>query len=221
MSQTVEMHIIARIRSDFPTKFGIPRQSGLADVPARIVFEPEYRNADALRGIEGFSHLWLIWQFSQALTSEFHPTVRPPRLGGNERRGVFATRSPYRPNALGLSCVELAGVENGELIVRGADLLDGTPIFDIKPYLPYVDAYPDARGGFTDTTKEYALQVVCPDALLCKVPENKRAALSGVLKNDPRPAYQHDPERVYTLDFGENKVRFSVDGDVLTVQEIL
>ena len=151
----------------------------------------------------------------------WRPTVPPPRLGGNERRGVFATRSPYRPNALGLSCVELAGVENGELIVRGADLLDGTPIFDIKPYLPYVDAYPDARGGFTDTTKEYALQVVCPDALLCKVPENKRAALFGVLKNDPRPAYQHDPERVYTLDFGENKVRFSVDGDVLTVREIL
>lgn len=213
---------VAYIRSDFSEKFGIPRQSGLVDaLTARIVFEPEFRRPEAIRDIEGFSHLWLIWQFSQALTSEFHPTVRPPRLGGNERRGVFATRSPYRPNALGLSCVELAGVENGELIVRGADLLDGTPIFDIKPYLPYVDAYPDARGGFTDTTKEYALQVVCPDALLCKVPENKRAALSGVLKNDPRPAYQHDPERVYTLDFGENKVRFSVDGDVLTVREIL
>ena len=214
--------VIARIRSDFKTKFGVPRQSGLVEaLRARIVFEPEYRNADALRGIEGFSHLWLIWQFSEAVREDWSPTVRPPRLGGNERRGVFATRSPYRPNALGLSCVELAGVENGELIVRGADLLDGTPIFDIKPYLPYVDAYPDARGGFTDTTKEYALQVVCPDALLCKVPENKRAALSGVLKNDPRPAYQHDPERVYTLDFGENKVRFSVDGDVLTVREIL
>lgn len=213
---------VAYIRSDFSEKFGIPRQSGLVDaLTARIVFEPEFRRPEAIRDIEGFSHLWLIWQFSQALTSEFHPTVRPPRLGGNERRGVFATRSPYRPNALGLSCVELAGVENGELIVRGADLLDGTPIFDIKPYLPYVDAYPDARGGFTDTTKEYALQVVCPDALLCKVPENKRAALSGVLKNDPRPAYQHDPERVYTLDFGENKVKFSVDGDVLTVREIL
>lgn len=212
---------VAYIRSDFSEKFGIPRQSGLVDaLTARIVFEPEFRRPEAIRDIEGFSHLWLIWQFSQALTSEFHPTVRPPRLGGNERRGVFATRSPYRPNALGLSCVELAGVENGELIVRGADLLDGTPIFDIKPYLPYVDAYPDARGGFTDTTKEYALQVVCPDALLCKVPENKRAALSGVLKNDPRPAYQHDPERVYALDFGGNNVKFTVAGDVLTVTEI-
>ena len=147
--------------------------------------------------------------------------MRPPRLGGNERRGVFATRSPYRPNALGLSCVELAGVENGELIVRGADLLDGTPIFDIKPYLPYVDAHPEARGGFTETTKEYALQVHCPDALLCKVPKDKRAALLGVLKNDPRPAYQHDPGRVYALDFGQNKIRFTVDGAVLTVTEIL
>ena len=212
---------IARIETPFAEKFGVPRQSGVAACPGRIVFEPPYRDPAALRGLEDFSHIWLIWQFDRALRQGWSPTVRPPRLGGNERRGVFATRSPYRPNALGLSCVELAGVENGELIVRGADLLDGTPIFDIKPYLPYVDAYPDARGGFTDTTKEYALQVVCPDALLCKVPENKRAALSGVLKNDPRPAYQHDPERVYTLDFGENKVRFSVDGDVLTVREIL
>ena len=192
------IHPIAHIRTDFTDKFGIPRQSGLVpELTARIVFEPEYRDPNALVGIEGYDRLWLIWQFS---------TV---------------ARSPYRPNALGLSCVELAGVENGELIVRGADLLDGTPIFDIKPYLPYVDAYPDARGGFTDTTKEYALQVVCPDALLCKVPENKRAALSGVLKNDPRPAYQHDPERVYTLDFGCNKVKFTVDGDILKVVDIL
>ena len=221
------IHPIAHIRTDFTDKFGIPRQSGLVpELTARIVFEPEYRDPNALVGIEGYDRLWLIWQFSTvaaeyAAGKSWRPTVRPPRLGGNERRGVFATRSPYRPNALGLSCVELAGVENGELIVRGADLLDGTPIFDIKPYLPYVDAYPDARGGFTDTTKEYALQVVCPDALLCKVPENKRAALSGVLKNDPRPAYQHDPERVYTLDFGGNKVKFTVDGDILKVVDIL
>ena len=178
------IHPIAHIRTDFTDKFGIPRQSGLVpELTARIVFEPEYRDPNALVGIEGYDRLWLIWQFSTvaaeyAAGKSWRPTVRPPRLGGNER-------------------------------------------FDIKPYLPYVDAYPDARGGFTDTTKEYALQVVCPDALLCKVPENKRAALSGVLKNDPRPAYQHDPERVYTLDFGENKVRFSVDGDVLTVREIL
>lgn len=223
----MELRPIAVIRTDFSDKFGIPRQSGLVPaLTARIVPEPDFRTADAFRGIEQYSHLWLLWQFSTvaaeyAAGKSWRPTVRPPRLGGNERRGVFATRSPYRPNALGLSCVELAGVENGELIVRGADLLDGTPIFDIKPYLPYVDAYPDARGGFTDTTKEYALQVVCPDALLCKVPENKRAALSGVLKNDPRPAYQHDPGRVYALDFGQNKIRFTVDGAVLTVTEIL
>ena len=227
MSEQNNMKIIARIHNDFQTKFGIPHQSNrLSALKATIVFEPEYRDPNALVGIEGYDRLWLIWQFSTvaaeyAAGKSWRPTVRPPRLGGNERRGVFATRSPYRPNALGLSCVELAGVENGELIVRGADLLDGTPIFDIKPYLPYVDAYPDARGGFTDTTKEYALQVVCPDALLCKVPENKRAALSGVLKNDPRPAYQHDPERVYTLDFGCNKVKFTVDGDILKVVDIL
>ena len=220
--EAMTLKVIAHIHTAFPTKFGIPRQSGLVEeLRGEIIFTPEYRNPDALRGLEDFSHIWLVWQFSGAVRESWSPTVRPPRLGGNERRGVFATRSPYRPNALGLSCVELAGVENGELIVRGADLLDGTPIFDIKPYLPYVDAYPDARGGFTDTTKEYALQVVCPDALLCKVPENKRAALSGVLKNDPRPAYQHDPERVYTLDFGCNKVKFTVDGDILKVVDIL
>ena len=201
--------------------------SGLVpELTARIVFAPEYRDPNALTGIEGYDRLWLIWQFSTvaaeyAAGKSWRPTVRPPRLGGNERRGVFATRSPYRPNALGLSCVELAGVENGDLIVRGADLLDGTPIFDIKPYLPYVDAYPEARGGFTDTTRAYALQVICPDALLCKLPEEKRPALLGVLKNDPRPAYQHDPARVYALDFGSNKVKFTVDGDVLRVVDIL
>ena len=221
------IHPIAHIHTDFTDKFGIPRQSGLVpELTARIVFEPEYRDPNALVGIEGYDRLWLIWQFSTvaaeyAAGKSWRPTVRPPRLGGNERRGVFATRSPYRPNALGLSCVELAGVENGDLIVRGADLLDGTPIFDIKPYLPYVDAYPEARGGFTDTTRAYALQVICPDALLCKVPEEKRPALLGVLKNDPRPAYQHDPARVYVLDFGSNKVKFTVDGENLTVIDIL
>ena len=218
---------IAHIKSDFTDKFGIPRQSGLVpELTARIVFEPEYRDPNALVGLEGYSHLWLIWQFSTvaaeyAAGKSWRPTVRPPRLGGNARRGVFATRSPYRPNALGLSCVEMAGIENGDILVKGGDLLDGTPIFDIKPYLPYVDAHPEARGGFTEQTAAYALEVQCPQPLLDKLPKNKRAALLGVLKNDPRPAYQHDPERVYTLDFGENKVRFSVDGDVLTVQEIL
>ena len=217
---------IAYIETPFDEKFGVPRQSGIADCPGRIVLAPAFRDCDAVRGLEGFSHIWLLWQFDRAAGHGWSPTVRPPRLGGNERVGVFASRSPFRPNGLGLSAVELEHVSLDEadspvLYVRGADMVSGTPIFDIKPYLPYVDAYPDARGGFTDTTKEYALQVVCPDALLCKVPENKRAALSGVLKNDPRPAYQHDPERVYTLDFGENKVKFSVDGDVLTVREIL
>ena len=220
--EEMTLKVIAHIHTAFPTKFGIPRQSGLVDeLRGEVIFTPEYRNADAVRGLEDFSHIWLVWQFSGAVRDSWSPTVRPPRLGGNERRGVFATRSPYRPNALGLSCVELAGVENGDLIVRGADLLDGTPIFDIKPYLPYVDAYPDARGGFTDTTRAYALQVICPDALLCKVPEEKRPALLGVLKNDPRPAYQHDPARVYALDFGSNKVKFTVDGDVLRVVDIL
>ena len=218
---------IAHIKSDFTDKFGIPRQSGLVpELTARIVFEPEYRDPNALVGLEGYSHLWLIWQFSTvaaeyAAGKSWRPTVRPPRLGGNARRGVFATRSPYRPNALGLSCVELSGIENGDILVKGADLLDGTPIFDIKPYLPYVDAHPEARGGFTEQTAAYALEVQCPQLLLDKLPENKRAALLGVLKNDPRPAYQHDPARVYALDFGSNKVKFTVDGDVLRVVDIL
>ena len=217
---------IAHIETPFAEKFGVPRQSGVADCSGRIVFAPAYRDPAALRGLEEFSHIWLIWQFDRALRQGWSPTVRPPRLGGNARMGVFATRSPFRPNGLGLSSVVLERIqwdtpEGPVLHVRGADLVSGTPIFDIKPYLPYVDAYPDARGGFTDTTKEYALQVVCPDALLCRVPENKRAALSGVLKNDPRPAYQHDPERVYTLDFGCNKVKFTVDGDILKVVDIL
>ena len=217
------IHPIAYIRTDFTDKFGIPRQSGLVpELTARIVFEPEYRDPNALIGIEGYDRLWLIWQFSTvaaeyAAGKSWRPTVRPPRLGGNERRGVFATRSPYRPNALGLSCVELAGVENGELIVRGADLLDGTPIFDIKPYLPYVDAHPDARGGFTDTTKFYTLQVQAEPEVLEQIPADKRDALLGVLRSDPRPSYQHDPERLYGLSFGGVEVKFKVDGDVLTV----
>ena len=217
---------IAHIKSDFTDKFGIPRQSGLVpELTARIVFEPEYRDPNALVGLEGYSHLWLIWQFSTvaaeyAAGKSWRPTVRPPRLGGNARRGVFATRSPYRPNALGLSCVELSGIENGDILVKGADLLDGTPIFDIKPYLPYVDAHPEARGGFTEQTAAYALEVQCPQPLLDKLPENKRAALLGVLKNDPRPAYQHDPGRVYAMDFGGYRVQFQVGESMLTVIDI-
>ena len=195
-NEAMTLKVIAHIHTAFPTKFGIPRQSGLVpELTARIVFEPEYRDPNALIGIEGYDRLWLIWQFSTvaaeyAAGKSWRPTVRPPRLGGNERRGVFATRSPYRPNALGLSCVELGGVDGCDILVRGADLLDGTPIFDIKPYLPYVDAHPQARGSFSDITADYALQVQCDPALLEKLPAEKRAGLLGVLRSDPRPAYQ-------------------------------
>lgn len=221
MSETVMTHIIARIRTDFPTKFGIPRQSGLADVPARIVFEPEYRNADALRGIEEYSHLWLIWQFSEAIRQDWSPTVRPPRLGGNRRMGVFATRSPFRPNHLGLSSVRLERVEQSEALgpvlhVCGADLMDGTPIYDIKPYLPYADAHPEARGGFAPAAKE-TIRVECAPELLESVPERQRAALLGVLAQDPRPQYQDDPARVYGMNFGGWDVKFRVRSGTLEV----
>lgn len=215
--------VIARIRSDFKTKFGVPRQSGLVEaLRARIVFEPEYRNADALRGIEGFSHLWLIWQFSEAVREDWSPTVRPPRLGGNERMGVFATRSPFRPNAIGLSCVRLDGVEQtaegGVLLVSGADLMDGTPIYDIKPYLPYADCKPEASGGFAPQRGK-TLAVDFPAELLSRVPEDKRDALTGVLAQDPRPHYQSDPQRVYGMAFAGLEVRFRVaDGAVYVVE---
>ena len=217
-----EMKVIARIRSDFPEKFGIPRQSGLVpQLRAKIIFEPEFRNADALRGIEGFSHLWLIWQFSAAVRETWSPTVRPPRLGGNERVGVFATRSPFRPNAIGLSCVRLEGIAHKEglgdvLLVSGADLMDGTPIYDVKPYLPYADAHPEARGGFAPSPKE-TVAVDCPPELLTALPEGQREALLGVLAQDPRPQYQHDPERVYGMSFGGWDVRFRVRGERLEV----
>ena len=216
------MKVIARIRSDFPEKFGIPRQSGLVpQLRAKIAFEPEFRSADALRGIEGFSHLWLIWQFSAAVRENWSPTVRPPRLGGNERVGVFATRSPFRPNPIGLSCVKLEGVGREEglgpvIYVSGADLMDGTPIYDIKPYLPYADAHPDAAGGFAPAPKE-TVRVECPPELLEKLPETQRDALLGVLAQDPRPPYQHDPDREYGMSFARWSVRFRVDGGVLRV----
>ena len=222
---------IAHIETDFSEKFGIPRQSGLVEeLRARIVFEPEFRSPDAVRGLDGYDYIWLVWQFSTVVQARqdgtnWRPTVRPPRLGGNTRMGVFATRSPFRPNALGLSSVKLLKVEPNTpqgpvLTVGGADLLDGTPIFDIKPYLPYVDAHPEARGGFTEQTAAYALEVQCPQLLLDKLPENKRAALLGVLKNDPRPAYQHDPDRVYAMDFGGYRVQFQVGESMLTVIDI-
>ena len=222
----IPMEIIARIRSDFPTKFGIPRQSGLVEeLRARVVFEPEYRNPDALRGLEDFSHIWLIWQFSQAVREGWSPTVRPPRLGGNARMGVFATRSPFRPNPVGLSCVRLAGIERDAelgpvLVVAGADLMDSTPILDIKPYVPYADCHPEASGGFTGATGGDTLAVDFPAALLERVPADRRAALTGILARDPRPSYQHDPERVYGLDFAGVNVRFTVEGDTLTVRSV-
>ena len=217
---------IARMRSDFPTKFGIPRQSGLVDtLRSTIVFEPEFRNSDALRGIEEFSHLWLIWQFSEAVRKDWSPTVRPPRLGGNTRMGVFATRSPFRPNNLGLSCVRLLGVEDTQefgtvLHVGGADLMDGTPIFDIKPYIPYSDARPEASGGFTDRAGDFLLNVTFPDKLLELLPENKRNAAIGVLSHDPRPSYQSDPERIYGMSFAGCNIRFKVAGTDLTVIDV-
>ena len=226
MSQEFSMRVIARIHSDFSTKFGVPRQSGLVDaLESTVVFEPEYRNPDALRGLEDFSHLWLVWVFDKAVRRDWSPTVRPPRLGGNRRMGVFATRSPFRPNPIGLSCVELAAVEwstpDGPVLhVRGADLVDGTPILDIKPYLPYCDAKPQATGGFTDGLESTALQVVCPPALLARLPEKDRPGLMAVLEGDPRPRYQDDPERVYGLTYGQRNVKFRVAGDVLTVEDV-
>jgi tRNA-Thr(GGU) m(6)t(6)A37 methyltransferase TsaA len=223
---TVEMKIIARIHTDFTTKFGVPRQSGLVDdLKATIVFEPEYRVPEAVRGMEGFSHIWLIWQFSQAVREDWSPTVRPPRLGGNTRIGVFATRSPFRPNEIGLSSVRLERVEltpnlGPVLHVAGADLMDNTPIFDIKPYLPYADSHPEATGGFTDPLAQKKLTVEISPELLEKVPQERQAGLLGVLAEDPRPRYQKDPERVYGLGFAGVDVRFTVAGDVLHVVEV-
>lgn len=222
----INIQIIARMRSDFPTKFGIPRQSTLvSELKSTIVFEPDFRNADALRGIEGFSHIWIIWQFSEAVRSEWSPTVRPPRLGGNTRMGVFATRSPFRPNNLGLSCVKLIGIEHTEtegtvLHVAGADLMDGTPIFDIKPYIPYSDSFPEASGGFTDTAEDFLLNVEFPPHLLELLPESKQQAAIGVLSHDPRPSYQRKPDRIYGLSFAGFDIRFTVHEKTLTVCEV-
>lgn len=220
----MEMTPIAHIRSDFSAKFGIPRQSGLVEeLTAQVVFAPGYRDVSALRGIEGFSHLWLLWEFSQS--QGWSPTVRPPRLGGNKRLGVFATRSPFRPNPIGLSCVRLIEVRQDKgpgpvLIVAGADLMDGTPIYDIKPYLPYADCKPDAVGGFASVPREDGLEVDCPQELLEAVPQDKRAGLLAVLAQDPRPRYQDDPDRVYGMSFAGLEVKFRVEGERLTVTEI-
>ena len=218
---------IARIHTDFPTKFGIPRQSGLVDaLEGVVVFEPPYRIPEAVRGLEAFSHIWLIWEFSQAARETWSPTVRPPRLGGNRRVGVFASRSPFRPNPIGLSSVRLTAVEQDPklgpiLRVQGADLMDGTPIFDIKPYLPYGDCHPEAAGGFTDTTPRAVLRVSADPALLEQMDSQQREALLGVLAQDPRPSYQQDPNRIYGFGFGNWEVRFSVEGDTLFLRELL
>lgn len=219
------MKHIAHISSDFPTKFGIPRQSGLVDeLRSTVIFEPEFRNADALRGIEGFSHLWLIWEFSESVGKPWSPTVRPPRLGGNARLGVFATRSPFRPNPVGLSCVRLLGVEQTKdgpvLQIAGADLMDGTPIYDIKPYIPYADCHPDALGGFTTQADDFLLTVDFPAELLQKIPENRREALLAVLSHDPRPSYQSDPNRIYGMEFAGFDIRFQVKEKNLCVTEV-
>ena len=226
MSQEFSMRVIARIHSDFSTKFGVPRQSGLVDaLESTVVFEPEYRNPDALRGLEDFSHLWLVWVFDKAVRRDWSPTVRPPRLGGNRRMGVFATRSPFRPNPIALSSVKLAGIEQTPnlgpvLHILGADLMDGTPILDIKPYIPYADAHPEALGGFAAVPAGETLEVLIPPDMLEKIPPERREALRGVLAQDPRPHYQDDPERIYGFGFAGLEVRFSVEGSRLTVREI-
>ena len=220
------MKIIARIHNDFKEKFGIPRQSGLSgELTSRIVFEPEFRNPDALRGIEGYSHLWLIWNFSKLPDRPWSPTVRPPRLGGNKRMGVFATRSPNRPNPIGLSSVKLIGIEETEnegfvLIVSGADMLDGTPIYDIKPYIAYSDSHEDAVSGFADPVKDYALNVVFCKELLSKVHISKQKSLLLILEQDPRPSYQNDPDREYGMRFADYEIYFKVAGDTLTVTRV-
>lgn len=216
----MEIRPIAYIENDFKEKFGIPRQSGIVDLPSKIVFLPEFSDNNALRGLEDFSHIWLIWGFSEVKSGEFSPTVRPPRLGGNVRMGVFATRSPYRPNPLGLSVVRLEKIGRGELLVSGADLMNGTPIFDIKPYLPYIESIPDASNGWSLAEKDDILDVQFPPELLEKIPEKKRRGLLKILAQDPRPQYQDNPERVYTMAFGEFQVSFRVDGKRLFVAAI-
>lgn len=227
MQEHFSWQAIAHMHNDFSSKFGIPRQSGLVgSLAGAVVFTPAYRNADALRGLEAYSHIWLIWHFSENANRGWSPTVRPPRLGGNVRMGVFATRSPFRPNGLGLSCVRLERIdwetpEGPVLMVSGADLMNGTPILDIKPYLPFADSHPEAEGGFAAKTSAYELEVQISEKWLAMVPEDKREAFIGVLAHDPRPAYQHDPKRIYGMSFAGMEIHFSVDEKVLKVHEIL
>lgn len=227
MVQTVQMQVIGHVKSGFSSKFGIPRQSGLSDeLRAQIVFAPEFRDAAAFRGLEAYSHLWILWQFSEALRDAWSPTVRPPRLGGNRRVGVFATRSPYRPNAIGLSCVRLVRVQQDEILgpvleIAGADILDGTPVFDVKPYLAYADARPEAKGGFSVPFDEPRLEVNFPEELLEVLPREHRAAVIELLRQDPRPAYQNAPQRRYGMEYAGYDVRFFVSDNVLRVVEVV
>lgn len=216
----MEIKPIAYIENDYKEKFGVPRQSGLVNLRSRIAFLPEFSDPNALRGLEEFTHIWLIWEFSEIEEHTFSPTVRPPRLGGNVRKGVFGTRSPFRPNPLGLSVVKLEEIGRGYLTVSGADLMDGTPIYDIKPYLPYIDSIPQASDGWSLSTKESPLAVSCPEELLSAIPEDKRAGLIETLAQDPRPQYQNDPQRIYTMAFGRFQVSFSVNESTLTVTKI-
>lgn len=220
------IRVIAHIHTDFPTKFGIPRQSSLVEeLRGEIIFEPEYRQPEAFRGIEEYSHLWLLWEFSEAKREHWSATVKPPRLGGRTRMGVFATRSPFRPNPIGLSCVRLVELRQDEtygpvLVVAGVDLMDGTPIYDIKPYLPYVDAHPDALGGFGDRVKEHALEVADPGSLLERLPEEKRAGAVAFLQQDPRPAVHKDPDRVYKIAYAGYDIHFTVHDTKLSVTDV-
>lgn len=226
MSNEFSLKIIARIYNDYSEKFGIPRQSGIVEsVKSKIIFEPEYRNADAFRGLEGYSHLWLIWQFSEVKQDNWSPTVRPPKLGGNTRMGVFATRSPFRPNPIGLSSVKLEKIEftenNGPILtVSGADIMNGTPIFDIKPYLPYTDIHNDANGGFALQSKEKQVEVTFSNDVMARIPDNKRIELIEILEQDPRPAYQNEPNRIYGMKFAEYNVKFTVNDKILKIIEI-
>lgn len=226
MSEEFLIHPIAHIHTDFPEKFGIPRQSGIVEeLQATVIFEPEYRTADAVRGLEQYSHIWLLWRFSECADKPFSPTVRPPRLGGNTRMGVFATRSPFRPNSIGLSCVRLEKIdfETSDapvLHIAGADLMDGTPILDVKPYLPYADSFPNASGGFALQSKADILKVDFPHELLKKIPEEKQQALLRVLAQDPRPAYQTDAQRVYGFSFAEYTIKFTVHKETVTVTDV-
>lgn len=221
----MELKTIAKIYTGFDEKFGIPRQSGMVDVPARIVFEPDYRDINAIRGLEGFSHIWVLWEFSKAKSYTWQPTVRPPRLGGNKRMGVFATRSPFRPNSIGLSSLRLLRIEKNEALgavlhVSGADILNGTPIFDIKPYIAFTDSHPDAVCGFSEEYKDYKLEVLVSDILLNRLPDELKQPLIDLLANDPRPSYQHNSERVYGVSFFDYEIKFTVNDMTLTVTDI-